>query len=276
MQLQQAQALAPPPWWQHALQQIQANTQEIVGQAFLKVNAEVCELREEVRDLRQQAQLASAAASEAKEQVRAMKADVSSVPSPGSHARKGQSGTRQQYEEKEDDSSNDDREERREREMVIAGIMRNTPADEVISCVLDVTLGASKCEAESYTTRKLTSFGIIRFKTLKEKGRFKRWLADLKEPLMYKGRKLHIGDNETRAVRTMGRAVSKIKRALMENKPLRTDVIVERRTGEVFIGRKRVAKWEDGTLKLKGEALELRERIQALIEERQGGGSDSE
>ena len=55
LQLQQAQAVEPPPWWQHALQQIQANTQEIVGQALLKVNAEVCELREEVRDLRQQA-----------------------------------------------------------------------------------------------------------------------------------------------------------------------------------------------------------------------------
>ena len=111
---------------------------------------------------------------------------------------------------------------------------------------------------------------------MKENSKFKRWLAGLAEPLKYQGRKLHIGDNETKEERTKGRALSKVYRALMEKQPDRKDVTRERGPGEVIVGKKLVARWADGKLKLKGEALELRERIQALIEEKRGGGSDSE
>ena len=75
----------------------------------------------------------------------------------------------------------------------------------------------SNCQYETaYTTRKMTSYGIIRFKAMKEKARFKRWLADVKEPLVHHERKLNIGDNETKEQRTMGRAVAKLRRAFME------------------------------------------------------------
>jgi hypothetical protein len=47
---------------------------------------------------------------------------------------------------------------------------------------------------------------------------------------------LSIGDNEEKMQRTQGRAVSKVKRALMEAQADRTDIIVDKRSGEVFAG----------------------------------------
>ena len=56
--------------------------------------------------------------------------------------------------------------------MVIAGVPRNTPSEEVVNCVLMVALGAANCEAEAaHTTRKIILFGIIRSKSMKEKAR---------------------------------------------------------------------------------------------------------
>ena len=68
LQLRKGKDLEPSPWWKHAMQQIEASTEEVVGTALLKISEDVCELWDEVKDLRQQVQRASAAASEAKEQ----------------------------------------------------------------------------------------------------------------------------------------------------------------------------------------------------------------
>ena len=122
--------------------------------------------------------------------------------------------------------------------MVVSGLERNTPSNEVVAYVLDVTLAAAKCEAQDrFCTRKLTSYGIIRFRTMKDKSKFKRWLAGLAEPLKYQGRKLHIGDNETKEERTKGRALSKVYRALMEKQPDRKDVTRGQRTQRSHCGQ---------------------------------------
>ena len=73
-----------------------------------------------------------------------------------------------------------------------------------------------------------------------------------------------------------GRAVGKIKRALLEAKKDRTDVTADYGTAEVYVANKKVAWWKGETLKLKGEAFQLKERIEELIAERPRAPSDSE
>ena len=55
---------------------------------------------------------------------------------------------------------------------------------------------------------------------------------------------------------------------MMEASPDLSCVVIDRRIGEVYVGRKRVARWDGARLKLKGEALALRTRIEELIEEK--------
>ena len=61
--------------------------------------------------------------------------------------------------------------------------------------------------------------------------------------------------------------MGKVKRALMEKQPERNDVDAQRNKGEVWIGDVRVAKWDGTKMKLRGEALELKARIEELIAE---------
>ena len=64
---------------------------------------------------------------------------------------------------------------------------------------------------------------------------------------------------------------------MMEASPDLTGVGIDRRIGKVYVGRKRVARWDGAKLKLKGEALALRTRIEELIDEKpQKKESDSE
>ena len=55
-------------------------------------------------------------------------------------------------------------------------------------------------------------------------------------------KELKIGDKEDKEEREIGRAVSKVKRALMEASPDLSGVVIDRRIGEVYVGRKRVAR----------------------------------
>eukprot|EP00973_Karenia_brevis_P004481 613385-Karenia_brevis.AAC.1 len=52
----------------------------------------------------------------------------------------------------------------------------------------------------------------------------------------------------------------------MEKNGDRTDVEAIRPLGEVWIGEERVAKWKDGSMRLRGEALELKPREDAYQE----------
>ena len=91
----------------------------------------------------------------------------------------------------------------------------------------------------------------------------------MKNEIKYKDEQnLRIGDNEDTDQRRKGRAVGKVKRALCELQQNRTDVITDRRAGEVWIGEERVAKWVVDRLRLRGEALKCKARIDALIEEK--------
>ena len=59
-----------------------------------------------------------------------------------------------------------------------------------------------------------------------------------------------------------------MKRALLEARANRTDVVADRKSGEVFVGKERVAKWVGDHFRLKGEALNLKARIEELLAER--------
>eukprot|EP00973_Karenia_brevis_P078642 10915924-Karenia_brevis.AAC.1 len=58
----------------------------------------------------------------------------------------------------------------------------------------------------------------------------------------------------------------------MEADGARNDVVALRPQGEVWIGKgeesQRVAKWKDGAMRLRGEALQLKARIDELISAR--------
>ena len=119
------------------------------------------------------------------------------------------------------------------------------------------------------TTRKMTSFGYIKFKDIETKKRFKKGLGGVEDPIKYdEEHKLNIGDNEDKQQQARGRAIGKVKRALHELREGRTDVVADRRAGEVWIGQECVAKWIGVGLRLKGEALKAKARIDALIAEK--------
>eukprot|EP00973_Karenia_brevis_P009708 1309508-Karenia_brevis.AAC.1 len=54
----------------------------------------------------------------------------------------------------------------------------------------------------------------------------------------------------------------------MEVNKQRLDVTALRPQGEVWVGDERVAKWVDKDMRLRGEGLELKSRIQELIAHR--------
>ena len=183
----------------------------------------------------------------------------------------------------ESDGSEDEQEDPKELEMVFAGFKFNTPFKEVkedIEVILKTPQPAIEYKAIR-TTRKMTSFGIVKFATKQEKVRFKKWLGSLKEPLKKNGKKLRVGDNEEKEERTKGRAIAKVARALYENKKGRQDITTDYFNHEVYVNigdrQKLVACFVGETLKLKGEALELKEKIQQLVDEkRQAEDSASE
>ena len=108
--------------------------------------------------------------------------------------------------------------------------------------------------------------------------RLKIWLGDLTEDVKYDSEhKFSFGDNEDKQQQAKSRAIGKVKRALCELRESRVDVVADRKAGEVWIGSERVAKWKDDKLRLKGEALQVKARIDTLIaEKRKPGDSLSE
>ena len=262
-----------------------AMQEEMMGRLMFKVHANMTELKEDVREAKDKATAAAVAVSETQEQVRALKAEVQKLKEREPAKLRGRSpkqAAKTNIQEdgdsnSEKDDADEDEEDRREREMVVSGLEWNTPAEEVKACVLAVIATSSKAETDArYTTRKMTSFGVLRFKSSQGKRRFKEWLSKLPGALTYKGKTLRIGDNETQEEQAKGRALSKVKRALMEAKPGRTDVKIDRPVGEVYVGRQTVARWDGEKIKLKGEGRNLKERIIALIAERPRKDTDSE
>ena len=60
----------------------------------------------------------------------------------------------------------------------------------------------------------MTSFGIVKFVSQREKIRFKKWLGSLEEPPKRHGKKLRIGENEEKEERDKGRAIAKVVRCI--------------------------------------------------------------
>ena len=114
-----------------------------------------------------------------------------------------------------------------------------------------------------FTIGKMVSFGIVRFKTLQHKTKFKEWLGTNQHRV--KALKIWVNDNIEKERREKEIIVGKVKKALCLNKEGRTDVICDWRWGRVYVGRELVATWEQDTLKLvKGEVLDLGQQIQEL------------
>ena len=154
-------------------------------------------------------------------------------------------------------------------EMVFSKFPWNTPGHEIEARIKEVVKEGIGAEPNVVTTRKMTSFGIAKFASSKQKSDFKKWLGDGKKEFKFKGlHTLSIGDNEEKTRRIQGRAVGKVKRALMESRANRTDITTDRNAGEVFVGTERVAKWVGDHFRLKGEALKLKERIDELLAEK--------
>ena len=194
---------------------------------------------------------------------------------------KGESKGKSEGNEKEEEDEEEE-EDTKAIEMVIGGFRFNTPSvdiKEYIEVIMNMGEPAFKHKGVR-TTRKMTSYGIIRFVSMKEKMRFKKFLASLQEPLEKDGKKLRIGENEDKEVRTRGRTIAKVVKALYDAKEGRQDIKrdyviheVYKKEGKIW---KRVAYYQDGSLKLKGEALELKEKIQKLVDEKRKSEDDSE
>ena len=292
-----AVAEGPPTWWKQAMkmerEELAKATEAAVGRAMLNLNAEVAELREEVKEVRQQAERSAVTASEAQEQVRALKVEMHKLKEGKQEESKDKPPDRRkdvrptrvkEGKETSANESSEDEEDGKELEMVFAGFKFNTPSAD-IKDYIDVIMKSVQpavIPKAIRTTRKMTSFVIVKFTSIKDKTRFKRWLATLKEPLAKDGTRLRIGDNDEKEVRTRGRAIAKVARALFEAKEGRKDVTADYPNLEVYVRKpdgskqKRVAYFEDGSLKLKGEAWELKDRIQALIDEKRRMDDDSE
>ena len=250
----------PPPWWRQAMrlerEEIVKATEAAVGRSLLGLNDEIGELREEIKDVRQQAERSAVAASEAHEQIRAMKAEMQKRmteerPQEGETSRQDAARAAklpdrrkavparklQEGELRSEIESSDDEAEGKELEMVIAGFSYNTPCQDVrddIEVILNTVKPPITMNRTSIrTTRKMTSFGIVKFTLQREKAQFKNWLSSLKEPLQKHGKKLRLGDNEDKEEREKGRAIAKVVRALYENKEKRKDITRDYHNHEV-------------------------------------------
>eukprot|EP00973_Karenia_brevis_P020088 2757287-Karenia_brevis.AAC.1 len=101
---------------------------------------------------------------------------------------------------------------------------------------------------------------------MEDKARFQEALRTKKFDKSFDGNKLYVEDNNLSGdERSKRRAVGKVKRALMEANDSREDVVALRPQGEVWVGSERVAKWKDGIMRLRGEGLLRKARIDELI-----------
>ena len=94
--------------------------------------------------------------------------------------------------------------------------------------------------------------------------------------MRYLQKEVKVSDNDLKEDRDKGRAMAKVYRALYEAKKDRTDLRKDKKWGEVYAGKVRVARWDGEKMKLKGEALPLKARIEELIAEKRKYESDSE
>ena len=120
----------------------------------------------------------------------------------------------------ESDDSEVEQEDPKELEVGFAGCKFNTPSKEVKEDI-DVILNTLQLALEYKvirTTRKMTSFGIVKFASKQQKGRFQKSVGSLKEPLKKHRKKLHMGDNEEKEERIKRQAIAKVARALYENR----------------------------------------------------------
>ena len=120
-----AVAEGPPTWWKQAMkmerEELAKATEAAVGRAMLKLNAEVAELREEVKEVRQQAERSAVTASEAQEQVRALKVEMHKLKEEKQEESKDKAaeGSRTKQADVEEERDKD-------LEMVISGFAYNT------------------------------------------------------------------------------------------------------------------------------------------------------
>eukprot|EP00973_Karenia_brevis_P093771 12418999-Karenia_brevis.AAC.1 len=78
--------------------------------------------------------------------------------------------------------------------------------------------------------------GILRFDNLDDKDEFRNKLRERGYNTTYKDNEFYIDNNWPKDERLKRRAVGKVKRALMEKQPERSDVVAMRDSGEVWVG----------------------------------------
>ena len=246
------------------------------------------QLKEEVKKADKRAQDAGAAASEAKEAIRSLEQQFKDfrASSGGSSSTNTNNMTQQPGADPRSSSTNDEwkikgkgkgkgadagkDDEGRMREIRVGGfeVMKRSDLEEALIEIMNNSTAKDQYE-DAYAPYAMGGLGVVRFKSEGDKKSFLQTVYSKKAELKFKGRDLWVSDNNAdRASRIRGRAISKVKRALMEAKPERQDVTIDRRTGEAWVGTSRVAKWDGERMRLTGEGLTLKTRIEELIDEK--------
>ena len=161
----------------------------------------------------------------------------------------------------------DFRDDKRKREMVMRGVPRNTPKNEVIAKMNHIiSLAKIETEVPPFTIGPMVSFGIVRFPDSGRKFAFKEWLKDNQEVMKHE--QVYVSENVEKSQRTLEIAAGKVKKVLCQKREGRRDVTVDWRRGQVFVGRVLVAKWLDGKMVLlSGEVLKMRDEVDASIKQ---------
>ena len=265
------QAILPMAWRleqeareERLLERMKSMMTDVMGLPIRKINADMDEMKQTLNATQAQSQKASEMASAATEAVRALKSEMVNKMRPGPTVAQSSGADRTATGSKDD---------KRKREMIVTGFAWNTQKTDVEQIINEIFTGLKQNVQDVFATKPRTSYGIVRFHSLEEKKSFKKNLSEKKWEQSYQGRPLYINDNDDKQDNDKNRAIGKVKRALMEVNKERKDVVALRRAGEVWIGDERVAKWKDGTLRVRGEAETLKKRIDELIAEKRAEAS---
>jgi hypothetical protein len=253
--------------------------EEMIGKTTVRWEAKADELKDEMQDVKAKCEAQAVAMSDAQEAIRALKGEVTKLKKEnGTSSRgegKGYGGQTTQISGAHDSGEGHQNVDRKTREMVISGFSWNTPRVEIEAVIKDVMIAAKVEYEDVFSPRAMNTFGIVRFENTVKMDEFKKWIGRLNRQPEFGGIKLRMRENgESKEERIQGRAVAKVKRALMEVNAGRTDVTADRKAGMVWVGRTRVAKWNGEEMKLAGEALTLEVRIKELIAEKRAREDD--
>ena len=168
-------------------------------------------------------------------------------------------------------------EEKRKLEMIIGGLTKDTPRQEVIAKVRNIMTAAGVQVENVFTFEKFGSIGVVTFPDAATKKSYKQWLAtpEGKTTMQAFGDGTSgawAGDNLGKMEREKRRALGKVKRALADLKGTGAGIQVDYSRKKVYVGSTMVAKIdEDGRLKVEGEASNASYKISEYLREIKSG-----